>query len=65
MRNLPCNAKTGRPLECPHALPAICPHGTLIVTTHTVKTIIYSDFYQHEASTSQKASYVASMYIIR
>ena len=39
MRSLPCNAKTGRPLEWPHALPAICPHGTLIVTTHTVKQL--------------------------
>ena len=36
----PCNAKTGCPLEYPHALPAMCPHGTLMVTIHTIKTTI-------------------------
>jgi len=29
---LPWSASTGRPLEGPHALPAMCPHGTLIET---------------------------------
>jgi len=34
-QSIPCRDKTGFPVGEPHALPLICPHGTLIDTTVT------------------------------